>query len=54
MSDALIEALARAIYSKSGDARAGARAALAAIEASGTHVVVPVKPTDEMRNKGSF
>ncbi len=65
MSDALIEAVARAMASQSNNVGLGgctswgvmddtwqkiARAAVAAIEASGTHVLVPVeKPTtDEM------
>lgn len=60
MTDKLIEAVARAMYeSKWGDWdlmasdsqdkwRIDARAAIAAIEASGTHAVVPVIPTDRM------
>jgi hypothetical protein len=62
MTDKLIEAVARAIYSSHSmeyDHPSGwsielesARAALAAIEASGTHVVVPVEPTFAMNKAG--
>jgi hypothetical protein len=63
MTDALIEAVARAlafhgVIGQPQDQRLidiatlenipAARAAIAAIEASGTHVVVPAEPTDEM------
>lgn len=63
MSDDLIEKVAKALWETKSTAdypwwnidvercrlaRALARAALAAIEASGTHVVVPVKPMPEM------
>lgn len=54
MSDKLIEAVAEAIanlsetYCKSFIEEA--RAAIAAIEASGTHRVVPVEPTEAMKN----
>lgn len=57
-NEALIEAMARAIqeaqtpaeqpFSAWWDWKPEARAALAAIQASGTHVVVPVEPTNEM------
>lgn len=55
MTDDLIEAVARAMERELGVSflshssyRDIARAALAAIEASGTHVVVPVEPTSQM------
>lgn len=51
MTDKLIEAVARAIEDINDDDCPTidiARAALAAIEASGTHVVVPVEPTSQM------
>ena len=66
MTDKLIEAVARAMYeskwadwelmaSGSQDKwRSDARAAIAAIEASGTHVVVPVEPTETMLGNGEF
>ena len=61
MNEELVEVVARAIW-QPGDSwtenwpkketkelhRRLARAALAAIEASGTHVVVPVEPTESM------
>ena len=55
MTDKLIEAVARAIHTGLGDisvsgSRHAARAAIAAIEASGTHRVVPVEPTEAMKN----
>lgn len=51
--DKLIEVVARAIHTGLGDisvsgSRHAARAAIAAIEASGTHRVVPVEPTEAM------
>lgn len=63
MTDALVEAVARAIFSHEWDGGAApvfgmdgsrsywlhaSRAALAAIETSGTHVVAPVVATDDM------
>lgn len=55
MNEALIEAVAKAIGSVAGDDQKDwrlweeeARAALAAIEASGTHVVVPVHANADM------
>ncbi len=55
MSEELIEKIAKAIKHQLGPHFLSpssysdlARAALAAIEASGTHVVVPVKPTLDM------
>lgn len=51
MTDKLIEAVARAIEEINDDDCPTidiARAALAAIEASGTHRIVPMEPTDEM------
>lgn len=53
----LIEAVARAICLRTGDNPSEwtdwedeARAAIAAIEASGSHRVVPVEPTEEIKN----
>lgn len=64
MNDKLIEAVAMAIYIDTWSDKGGkwelvktkdvwrgyARAAIAAIEASGTHVVVPVEPSDAMND----
>jgi hypothetical protein len=68
MSEELVNAVARAIYKADLDPskprwerlthltqelmREEARAALQAIESSGTHVVVPVEPTGEMGQAG--
>jgi hydrogenase maturation factor len=63
MSEELVEAVARAIGAARLDMRGEgqvvtsvdrilARAALAAIESTGTHVVAPVRPTQEMEVSG--
>jgi len=48
MTDALIEKVARAIYAEWPNCDEAARAALAAIDKSGTHVVVPVSDLTEL------
>jgi signal transduction protein with GAF and PtsI domain len=57
VTDELIEAVAKAIRNNPVAARYDnsrniARAALQAIDESGTHVVVPVEPTGEMGQAG--
>lgn len=69
MNNGLVEHVARGLFDsafegygkfwdESADFHANyirqAKAALAAIEASGTHVVVPVEPTDDMTTAGAM